>query len=111
MLRAIADAKLIGTALEFSSHRGRHGLSESPPAAERLIHRGRFKAAVHHAILALLVSTLPPVVLPGGVLHQILEALGVPLLQEVAGALPAKDVVSRVPPRRALVVALAHQEL
>ena len=65
---------------------------------------------MHHAVTTLLVATLLAVVLPARVLHQVLEALGVAFLQEVAGALPAEHVEGRIAPGRALVVVLTHQE-
>src|SRR5207302_563356 len=77
-------------------------LDEAPPAAEGLVHRGGLEPAVHHAVPALGVAALPAVALPARGLHEILEALGVPLLEEVAGALPPEQVEGRVAPGRAL---------
>src|SRR5437879_6069624 len=90
---------------------GRDRVAEAPPRAERVIHGGRLVPAVHHAVAALLVAAAAPVVLPAGGLEQLLEGGRVALLEEVAGTLPAEDVVGRIAPRRALEFLLAHEEL
>src|SRR5262245_46366772 len=85
---------------------GLHGVAEAAPRRERVVHRRGLVPAMHHAIAALLVAAAPPVVLPPRRLQELLEARGIAFLHEIAGALPAEDVVGRVPPRRALEVAL-----
>src|SRR6516162_6603222 len=89
----------------------RDRVAEASPRAEGVVDRGRLVSAVHHAVAALLVATAPTVVLPAGRLEQILERGGVALLKQIAGTLPAEDVVGRVAPRRALELLLAHEEL
>src|SRR6185437_4026543 len=86
----------------------------APEAADRseaVHHRGGLVAAADHAIGALGIAAGRPVLLPPGGLEQLLEGLGVAVLQQVAGTLPAEDVVGGGAPGRALVMALAHQEL
>src|SRR5262245_35088247 len=63
-----------------------------------------------HAVAALLVPALPPVVLPLGGVHQLPEGRGIALLEEIARPLPAKEVERGISPGRALVVVLAHEE-
>src|SRR3990172_3738510 len=105
------DATVIGTALRPPGHRRDDRVPEPLPARERLVHGRGLEPAVDHAVLALRVAALPPVVFPARRLQELLEALGVPFLQQVAGALPAEHVEGWVPPGRALVVALPHEEL
>src|SRR5262252_197853 len=90
---------------------GRDRVAESPPRAERVIHRRGLVATVHHAVAALLVAAALAVVLPARRLQQLLERRRVALLEQIAGPLPAEDVEGRVAPRRALELLLAHQEL
>src|SRR5262249_56941176 len=90
---------------------GGDGVAEAPPRPEGVVHRGRLVPAVHHAVAALLVAAALAVVLPARGLEQLLERRRVALLEQIAGALPAEDVVGRVAPWRALEVLLAHEEL
>src|SRR4029453_17574341 len=92
-------------------HGGHHRVPESAPAPEGLLDRRGLEPAVDHAVAALLVAAPLPVALPARALEQLLEAPGVALLQEAAGALPAENVEGRGPPGRALVVPLPHEEL
>src|SRR5262244_520239 len=101
---------LEGHGLELAREGDGHRLRETLQGAERVVHRGRLVATVHHAVAALLVAALLAVVLPPRSLHQLLEARGVALLEEVAGALPAEHIKGGVAPRGALEVVLAHQE-
>src|SRR2546426_6304157 len=96
---------------EPSGQRRGNGVAEAAPGAERMIHGRGLVAAVDHTVPALVVAALAAVVLPLRGLDQLLERRRITLLEEVAGPLPAEHVVGRVPPRRALVVALAHEEL
>ena len=64
-----------------------------------------------HAILALRVAALVAVAAPVGVLDVFLEGFYVAVLQQIAGLLPAEDVIGRAAPRRALEVEVALQEL
>src|SRR5206468_12014682 len=98
-------------ASETPGHRGVDGVAESAPRRERVVHGRRLVAAVHHAVAALVVAAPPPVVFPAGGLEQRREARGVPFLAEIAGALPAKDVVGRITPPPALAVLLTHEEV
>src|SRR4029453_3354159 len=95
---------------ELSGERDQHRLREAPRGVEGVVHRRGLKPAVDHAILALLVAALAPIILPGRRLHQLREGFRVAVLQEIARPLPPEHVVGRVPPGRALVVLLAHEE-
>src|SRR5262249_10621222 len=95
---------------ELARQRHHRGLAQRPERAERVVDRRRLVAAVDHAIATLLVTALLTVALPGRRLHQLTEARRVAFLQKVAGPLPAEEVERRVPPRRAVVLLLAHQE-
>src|SRR5277367_6251403 len=83
--------------------RGAHGGKESAERTERVVHGAGFVAAVHHAIGALGIAALGAVALPFGLAHQLVEGIGVAVLQEVAGFLPAKNVVGGHTPWRAFV--------
>src|SRR5262249_13324378 len=60
---------------------------------ERGLDRARFEAAVHHAVRARGVAALRAVVLPVRLLDELAEALGIAVLDQVAGLLPAEDRV------------------
>src|SRR5581483_2606868 len=60
---------------------------------------GRLVAAVHHAVRAFLVVA-GTVGVPIRLGHQLMEALGVTLAQEIAGPLPAEIVPGRIAPGR-----------
>src|SRR2546430_2354399 len=96
---------------EASGHRRRDGVAETAPRSERVVDGRGLVAAVDHAVTALFVAALAAVVLPLRGLHQLLERRRVAFLKKVARTLPAEHVVGRVAPRRALEVALAHEEL
>src|SRR5438128_10539215 len=87
------------------------GVPQAAPGAERVVHGRGLVPAVDHTVPALVVAALTAVVLPLRGLDQLLERRRVTLLKEVAGSLPAEHVVGRVPPRRAPVVALDHEDL
>ena len=70
-----------------------------------------FVATVDHAVAALWVSGCFAVVVPFHGVEQFLKGIDVAFLQQVAGSLPAEDVVCGVAPRSAFKVAAAHQEL
>src|SRR5213593_2271276 len=99
------------TCSEPASHRRGDGISEAAPGGEGVVHGRGLVAAVDHTVTALFVAALLAVAFPPRGLQQLLEGRRVPLLEEVAGTLPAEDVVGRVPPRCALEVARAHEEL
>src|ERR1700719_2838561 len=88
-----------------------HRSQESAQRAERGMYRRSFVAAVHHAVGASWIAGLGPVVLPFGGRKQLAKALRIAILQQVAGLLPAENVVSRHAPGRAWIRPLAHQEL
>src|SRR6185436_8022251 len=73
--------------------------------------RARLESAVHHAVLTARVAALAAIAGPVRLFHQLAERARIPVLQQVARALPAEDVVGGVPPGRALKVALPHQKL
>src|SRR6266852_8267370 len=84
---------------------------ESTQAAEGMIHSGSFVTAVYHAVRALRIAGLRAVILPLGGIEQLLERIHIPVLQQVAGLLPAEDVIGRHAPRSASIGSLAHQKL
>src|SRR5713101_6879700 len=67
------------------------------------VHDGaRLVAAMHHAVGAFLV--IPgAVAVPIGLLHQLLESLGIAFTKQVAGPLPAKIIPGRIAPRGAAI--------
>src|SRR5579883_456486 len=78
---------------------------------ERVVDGRALEAAVRHAIVATPVAA-DAVALPLGVLHQGAIGGGIALIgQQVAGALPAEDVVRRIAPRGALVALVAGEEV
>src|SRR5689334_11345005 len=79
--------------LQLAGDGRRHGVAEALPRREGVVDRGRLVTAVDHAVLALLVAARAPVLFPPRRLHQLLERRGVALLQQVAGPLPAEEVV------------------
>src|SRR5438093_1130786 len=85
-------------ASEAPGDRGDHGVAEPAPRREGMVHGRRLVAAVHHAVAALLVAAAPPVILPARGLEKLREGRRVPLLEEIAGALPAEHVVGGIAP-------------
>ena len=63
-----------------------------------------------HAIGALFVST-GAVLLPLRQLHELAKGFCVSLLKQITGLLPSKHVIGRIPPRGALVLTPAHEEV
>ena len=94
----------------FVENRGAHGAEESAERAEHIVHRAGFIAAVHHAVRALGIAAFGAVAVPIGLADQFLESVGVAVLQQIAGLLPAENVVGGHAPWRAFVIALAHQK-
>src|ERR1700739_1504454 len=87
-----------------------HHAPESAERQEASKHRGGLVAAAHHTIRAFGIAAADAVLFPFRRLHQLLEAVGVAILQQVARLLPSENVVSRRAPWCAIVVAIAHQE-
>ena len=105
-------SSLVGSlSREGPEQRESRGRSQSAPGSESLRHSRRLVAAVHHAVLALGIAALSAVGAPIGRLEQFLIRAAVALLQQVARALPAEDVVRRVAPGRALEVPIPFEEL
>src|SRR5215471_10254499 len=65
---------------------------------------------MHHAIRAFRIAGFCSVLAPLGCGHQFFESVSVTILKQIAGLLPAKDVVGGHAPWRTRIVALAHQE-
>src|SRR5262249_54141082 len=65
---------------------------------------------MHHAIRALLIVA-GAVGVPIGLLHQLLERLGVTFAEEIARALPTKHGARGIAPRRAVVALISRQEV
>lgn len=84
--------------------------AETRPRSERIGDRRRLIAAVHHTVRALVVST-GPVTIPIRRLQQLLKRGDIPFLEKIAGLLPAEDIISRIAPRRTLVLTFAHQKI
>ena len=78
--------------------------------ADRGMRRGRLIAAMGHAVGAFFVAS-GPIGIPVGGLHQLLEGLGVAFAEQIAGLLPAKQIARRHAPRRAVVFAVAGEEI
>ena len=66
---------------------------------------------MHHAVLALGIAAGPSVGVPVGLFHHLPIGLRVALVEQVAGSLPAKQVVGRRAPRPALQIPRALEEL
>ena len=75
-----------------------------------MVDGGGFVAGVDHAVGALGVAGFGAVFVPGRGFHEFLERIGVAVLQEVAGFLPAEDVEVGHAQVGAFVLAFAHQE-
>src|SRR5438552_16658423 len=78
--------------------------------AEAVGDRGRFEAAVHHAIRALFIVADAVGILVG-FLHQLLERADKTLAEQITGPLPAEDVARRISPRRAVIGLIAREEI
>src|ERR1700733_16134502 len=75
-----------------------------------MVYRGRLIAAAHHAIRTLGIATLRPVVAPISGVNQLAIGIGIAVLQQITGFLPAENVECGRTPGGALVVALAYQK-
>src|SRR5271166_6982083 len=87
-----------------------HCAPETAQRTESVVYRRRFVSAVHHAIRTLGIAGLSAVLLPFRRLHQFIEGVGVAVLQQVAGFLPAEQVKRWHAPWRTRIVALPHQK-
>ena len=65
---------------------------------------------VDHAVGALGVAGGAAVVIPIGLFDEFVEGFGVSILEEVAGFLPAEDVVGGISPGCAVEVLFTHEE-
>src|SRR6185295_859467 len=70
----------------------------------------RLETAVDHAIGAFLIGS-SSVPFPGGLLHQLLERLGITLTKQVTGPLPTEHRSRRIAPRGARVALIARKEI
>src|SRR5690606_915705 len=78
---------------------------------ERVLDRRALVAAMRHAVVALRIAARA-VLLPVRRLHQLLERRRVPFVdEEIAGLLPAEDVVRGIRPRRALIALIPGEEI
>src|ERR1700743_2694264 len=93
---------------------GREGSADHTPEAferaEAIHDRGGFIATANHAVGALGIAGGDAVLFELRRLHLLLKRISVAVLQEIAGLLPAKDVVSGRAPGGAFVLAIAHEE-
>src|SRR5271167_619422 len=92
-------------------NRGARRGYEPSERTKHIVDRRKFITAADHAVSAFWIAGSGAVVFPLRLLDQLLERGSVAILQQVAGLLPAEDVVSRIAPWRAFVVPLAHQKL
>jgi len=65
---------------------------------------------MHHAVGTFLIPR-GPIVIPDGCLHEFTERFGIAVLEQITRLLPAKYVVGRIAPGRALVLPPAHQKI
>ena len=74
-----------------------------------MVDGGCLEAGVDHALLAGGVAGGVAVVVPVGLVDELFEGVGVTVLEEVAGFLPAEDVVGGHAPGCAFVFTIAHE--
>src|SRR5262249_10568537 len=77
---------------------------------DRVLHRGRLVAAVHHAVRTLLIIA-GAIGIPVGLFHQLAEGAGIAFAQQITGALPAEHGAGRIAPRRAVVLLISGEEV
>src|SRR5438094_7237523 len=94
----------------ISRERSLHGGQKTAERSEGIIHRRRFIPAVHHAIRAMRIARLRPIVGPLGFANQLVESFCVAILKQITRLLPAENVIGRHPPGRAGIMPLAQQE-
>src|SRR6516165_5900236 len=78
--------------------------------ADRVHHRGRFIAAVHHAIRTFFIIS-GPVSVPVGFFHQLLEGFRVAFAEEITGPLPSEIISRRIAPWCAAVGLIAGEKI
>src|SRR5271169_1283877 len=76
----------------------------------RIHHRGRLVAAVDHAIGTFFIIA-GAVSVPVSLLHQLFEGLGVAFAEQIARALPAKEIACRIAPGGAAVGLVAGEKI
>ena len=99
---------------EWSGSVGDGGFDRTGEAGDRtkgVINRTGFVSAVNHAIPALFVAAFLSVIFPGSIFDKFLEGRDVTILEEVAGFLPAEDIVGGISPRGAVVIHVSLEEL
>jgi len=99
---------------ESSGSVGDGGFDRTGKAGDRtkgVINRTGFVSAVNHAIPALFVAAFLSVIFPGSIFDKFLEGRDVTILEEVAGFLPAEDIVGGISPRGAVVIHVSLEEL
>ena len=90
--------------------RGFDCAAKTGPGPEGIFHGRGLISTMHHAVGALFVAA-GPVAIPCCTAHELLEGLGITILEQITRLLPAEGIVGRIPPGRALVLSLPHQEL
>src|SRR5271169_3445594 len=110
LARAIRSAAHSVGVFVFVENSGAHGAEESTERAEHMVHGAGFIAAVNHAVRALGIAAFSAVTVPIGFANQFRERVGIAVLQQVAGLLPAENIVGGHAPGRAFVIALAHEK-
>jgi len=84
---------------------------EAGDGAKGVINRTGFVSAMNHAIPALFVAAFLSVIFPSRIFYKLLESGDVTILEEVAGFLPAEDIVGWISPRGAVVIDVPLEEL
>lgn len=84
---------------------------ESRYGTKGVIDRAGFVSTVNHAIPALFVPAFLPVIFPSRIFHELFEGGDVAILEEIAGLLPAEDIVGGISPRGAVVIHVPLEEL
>src|SRR5579872_3768198 len=102
---------------EIGSHRAceagaqKSRLQRLKRVRERIVDRRTLETAMSHAVVAGGIAT-HPVLVPLGVFHQGFERGRIALVrQQVAGSLPAEQVIGRCAPGRALIGLVTRQEV
>lgn len=84
--------------------------SKARERSKGVVNRASFVSAMNHAVAALLVATFLAVLLPRGVLHELLEGGDVAVLEEITRFLPTEDVEGGISPRGTIVIDVALEE-
>ncbi len=87
------------------------GVIQAVPAPECLCDGCGFVATVNHTVGTFGVATGAAIIWPVSGFHQLFKGSGVAFIHQIAGLLPAKEVVSGAPPGSAFQVPGPLQKL